>query len=134
MEWLPDLSYALIDSDETLAGLLQSWPVALHTGVDDEPTPLVMVGPVAVLPERQGAGHGRALMDRLIADVDANPATPPLVMIGDPEYYGRFWGFDAERTGGWRVPGPVEQRRLLARAPKKAELPRAGSLGPRLLD
>jgi predicted N-acetyltransferase YhbS len=35
-------------------------------------------------------------------------------MIGDPEYYGRFFGFSAEATGQWRLPGPVEMRRLLA--------------------
>ena len=37
-----------------------------------------------------------------------------LMLIGDPEYYGRFFGFTAERTGGWRLPGPFEPRRLLA--------------------
>ena len=40
-----------------------------------------------------------------------------MCLIGDPEYYGRFFGFDSARTGGWRLPGPVERRRLLARGP-----------------
>ena len=38
-----------------------------------------------------------------------------LVLIGDPGYYGRFFGLTAERTGAWRLPGPVERHRLLAR-------------------
>lgn len=131
MRWLPRLSYALCDDAGVFAGLLQSWPVAL-LGDDSAQTPLIMVGPVAVLPERQGEGFGKLLMDRLIADADSHADTP-LMMIGDPEYYGRFWGFAADVTSGWRAPGPVDQRRLLARdvagvAPL-AEL--RGLLGPR---
>ena len=44
----------------------------------------------------------------------AQAANEPLMLIGDPEYYAQF-GFDAEATGQWRLPGPFEQRRLLAR-------------------
>jgi predicted N-acetyltransferase YhbS len=52
-----------------------------------------------------------------------------MVMIGDPEYYGRFFGFSADATGNWDVPGPVERHRLLAR--NAMELPSSGRLGPR---
>ena len=72
-----------------------------------------MVGPVAVLPQMQGTGIGKALMDALVAAAEAEGADA-LMMIGDPPYYGR-WGFTAERTGGWRIDGPYEQHRLLAR-------------------
>ncbi|MFO1260143.1 MAG: N-acetyltransferase [Sphingomonadaceae bacterium] len=131
MRWLPDLSYALTNEAGDFVGLLQSWPVAL-AGDDGRETPLVMVGPVAVLPARQGEGYGRMLMDRLIVDADAH-ADAPLMMIGDPEYYGRFWGFSADATAEWRAPGPVEQRRLLARnVPCAPPLPAlSGMLGPR---
>ena len=44
MRWLPDLSYALVEDDGRLAGLLQSWPVALHDA-DGSSAPLIMVGP-----------------------------------------------------------------------------------------
>jgi predicted N-acetyltransferase YhbS len=54
----------------------------------------------------------------------------PQVMIGDPEYYGRFWGFSAEPTAGWILPGPWEPHRLLARCDNPAVLPKEGSLGP----
>ncbi|HTH27877.1 MAG TPA: N-acetyltransferase [Sphingobium sp.] len=132
MAWLTDLSYAAIDdATGVMAGLLQSWPVALH-GSGDSQAPLVMVGPVAVLPDRQGEGIGRALMDRLVADAD-RIGCDPLMMIGDADYYGRFWGFSAAATGQWEVPGPVERARLLARpaGAQDQRLPGAGLLGPR---
>ena len=54
------------------------------------------------------------------------------MMIGDPEYYGRFFGFKADATGEWDLPGPFEKRRLLARAVNGHELPTAaGMIGPR---
>jgi predicted N-acetyltransferase YhbS len=132
MAWLTDLSFAARDDAGALIGVLQSWPVALETP-DGEQAPLVMVGPVAVLPDQQRHGIGRLLMDRLVAAADAMPlaAQLPLVMIGDPEYYGRFWGFSADATAGWDVPGPVERRRLLARFPHGAGAPAEGILGPR---
>ncbi|HEY1124869.1 MAG TPA: N-acetyltransferase [Sphingobium sp.] len=132
MAWLTDLSFAARDEAGRLIGVLQSWPVALATP-DGAETPLVMVGPVAVMPDQQLHGIGRMLMDRLIETADAAAGQqPPLMMIGDPEYYGRFWGFTADATGGWGVPGPVEQRRLLARLPKGKTVPETGMLGPRL--
>jgi predicted N-acetyltransferase YhbS len=55
-----------------------------------------------------------------------------LMMIGDPEYYGRFFGFSPEYTGAWRLPGPVEARRLLAAAVGGHAVPDApGIVGPR---
>ncbi len=117
----------------TLLGTLQSWPVALDHGSGR--TPLVMVGPVAVAPEAQGQGAGRALMDAMIAAADTHASAPgparALMMIGDPGYYGRFWGFSAQATGGWRLPGPVERHRLLARGVPGAAPPAiAGDLVP----
>jgi predicted N-acetyltransferase YhbS len=129
MAWLTDLSFAALDPDGTLIGTLQSWPVALHEPSGAQ-APLVMVGPVAVLPGHQQRGVGRALMDRLVETVDLLPRDP-LMMIGDPDYYGRFWGFDAQATGGWDVPGPVERHRLLTRAPAGTILPEKGMVGPR---
>ena len=130
MSWLPNFSYALADG-RALLGVLQSWPVEL-AGDDGVRTPLIMVGPVAVLPDSQREGLGRMMMDRLIEDTDRSAASP-LMMIGDPEYYSRFWGFAADKTGGWRVPGPIDPRRLLMRdVPHVTPLPAlSGLLGPR---
>ena len=107
---IPALSFAAWD-EERLVGTLQSWPLALRAAHGTEP--LVMVGPVAVAPDVQGIGIGKALMEVLTQAADECGADA-LMMIGDPEYYERF-GFTAEKTGGWRIDGPYEQRRLLAR-------------------
>ena len=127
-DWLPGLSFAALDGEEHLAGTIQCWPVALTDG-EGRAHPLIMVGPVAVLPELQGQGYGRALMEAALAAID--PRAPlPQVMIGDPEYYGRFWGFAAAPTAGWSLPGPWDPRRLLVRAANPAVLPTQGTLGP----
>jgi len=127
-DWLPALSFAAIDENDDLVGTIQCWPVAL-TDPAGKRHPVIMVGPVAVLPEHQGRGYGQALM---LASLGALSPEAPLaqVMIGDPEYYGRFFGFSNEPTTGWSLPGPYEQRRLLARADNPAVLPRDGMLGP----
>ena len=128
---VPALSFAAIEQDGTLAGSLQSWPVAL-TPPDGSAVPLVLVGPVAVLPERQRTGLGRRMMTEMLARADATGAGP-LVLVGDPEYYGRFFGFTAEATAGWELPGPFDRHRLLART-GGATLPVRGMLGPRESD
>ena len=129
-EWLPALSFAVLDDDDRPVGTIQCWPVAL-TPPEGRASPMIMVGPVAVLPELQGQGYGKALMTASIAAV--SPEAPlPQVMIGDEEYYGRFWGFSAEHTAGWQLPGPWDPRRLLVRCDNPAILPKRGMLGPGL--
>ncbi len=127
-EWLPGLSFAALDEDEMLAGTIQCWPVAL-TDENGRRHPMIMVGPVAVLPGLQGKGYGKALMTAALTAID--PRAPlPQVLIGDPEYYERFFGFSNAHTGGWKLPGPFEQRRLLCRTANPAVLPQEGMLGP----
>jgi predicted N-acetyltransferase YhbS len=127
-DWLPALSFAALDGDDMLVGTLQVWPVAL-TDPQGSRHPMLMVGPVAVVPERQKEGFGQALMYAMLGALD--PRAPlPQVMIGDEEYYGRFFGFTAKDTGGWKLPGPWEPHRLLARIDDPALLPREGTLGP----
>lgn len=111
--------------DGVLIGTIQLWPV-LFTGNDGRRVPLTLVGPVAVEPERQRDGIGRKLV---AAALDRVP-DDALMLIGDPEYYGRFFGFTADRTAEWRLPGPVEQRRLLARGESVPD--GAGTIGPRV--
>ena len=120
------LSFALADGD-VLAGTIQCWPVRL-SGDDGGGWPLVMVGPVAVDPPLQNHGLGHRLMEHMLAAAEAGDDADRLMLIGDPEYYGRFFGFTADRTGQWRVPGPVERARLLARGPHIPDVP--GLLGP----
>ncbi|WP_447931934.1 GNAT family N-acetyltransferase [Sphingopyxis fribergensis] len=126
---VPALSFALVE-DGALVGTIQCWPVALRAP-DAADVPLVMVGPVAIRPDVQRGGHGRALMAQML-DAAETGADGALMMIGDPEYYGRFFGFTADATGAWDLPGPFEKRRLLARAVNGHSLPTgAGMIGPR---
>ncbi|MDO7842931.1 GNAT family N-acetyltransferase [Sphingomonas immobilis] len=124
---IPALSFASVE-DGALIGTIQCWPVRLARDAGGS-APLVMVGPVAVEPSRQRGGIGQALTAHAIRVADETGADP-LMLIGDPEYYGRFFGFDDSATGAWRVPGPVERRRLLARGPAPAD---AGMLEPRVV-
>ena len=119
------LSLALLDDDGALVGSIQCWPVR-HHGDDGSDAPLVLVGPVAVEPAHQQAGHGRRLMQAALDKAGSQP----LMLIGDPEYYGRFFGFSAAATAGWRLPGPVEPHRLLARGDGVPD--GAGTIGPRV--
>ena len=109
-------------------GSIQCWPVALEEP-DGTRHALVLVGPVAVMPELQGAGIGKAMMQASIDAADSGLGDA-LMMIGDPEYYGRFWGFTAEATGDWEIPGPVERHRLLARIKRPGGVPAAGRIIP----
>lgn len=132
MEWLDALSFAALDEDEMLVGTIQCFPVGLQAK-DGARVPLVMVGPVAVVPERQGEGFGIGLMMAML-DAESRMAgegSPvfPQILIGDEEYYGR-WGFSAAATGGWKCPGPYETQRLLARGAALAQMPQEGMLGP----
>lgn len=127
-EYLPALSFAALDDQTLLAGTIQTWPIAL-TDKHGRAHPMLMIGPVAVLPERQGQGFGKALM---LATLGAlSPQTPlPQVMIGDPEYYGRFFDFQPQPTKNWHCPGPYDPARLLIHCDNPAVLPEEGMLGP----
>ncbi|MDR6125702.1 putative N-acetyltransferase YhbS [Sphingomonas sp. SORGH_AS802] len=120
------LGFAAIDGDR-LVGSIQCWPVVL-TDDAGRRWPLVMVGPVAVAPDMQQGGIGRRLTEAALAAATNEGLGEALMLIGDPEYYERFFGFTAARTGQWRLPGPFEPRRLLARGDAVPDV--AGMLGP----
>lgn len=129
--WLEALSFAALDDAEMLVGTIQLWPLAL-TDPDGRDFPLLMVGPVAVLPEHQGQGYGKAMMAASLGAVaETSGDAPPLpqLLIGDEDYYGR-WGFTAAHTDGWLTPGPNDPARLLVRCDNPAILPAKGNLGP----
>jgi predicted N-acetyltransferase YhbS len=113
------LSFAIVDRANLIASI-QCWPVRIGA------FKLTLVGPVAVDPSHQNEGHGRRLMLSML-EAAAKIGDPPMCMIGDPEYYGRF-GFTAEMTGGWALPGPWEPRRLLARIVGTQQLPTSGMI------
>jgi predicted N-acetyltransferase YhbS len=121
------LSFAAIE-DGALIGSIQCWPIMLAG--DTLRVPLVMLGPVAVEPSHQGEGVGRSLMTQALEAAASERLDDALMLIGDPDYYGRFFGFSAARTARWQAPGPVERHRLLARGDAVPDS--AGMLGPRV--
>ena len=130
MAWMPELSFMASDADGAIIGLIQCWPVALF-GDDGAAHDLVMVGPVAVHPDHQGKGIGIALMNQAMAAADYGPlCDTPMMMIGDYDYY-RRWDFDAALTDGWRMDGPFEKARLLARGAGKLGAAVAGEVAAR---
>lgn len=125
---IEDLSFVALD-DGTLAGSLQSWPVQLSSDAGSA-LPLVMIGPVAVSPDRQNQGVGRHMLRVAAQRLDL--AGLSAMLIGDESYYGPF-GFVAGPAGSWTLPGPVEAHRILLRAAPGSDWPANGALGPDVL-
>lgn len=118
---------AVIGGD--LVGSIQCWPVALVRD-DGGAVPMILVGPIAVSPMHQDIGIGRALTRAAIGRATEIEGGDALMLIGDPDYYGRFFGFTAGRTGAWRLPGPFEPHRLLALGTGVPDA--AGDVAPRI--
>ena len=123
-----ELSFVGREPDGRLVGSIQCWPIELWDG-SAAGLPLTLLGPVAVSPELQRTGLGKQLMAESLRVADSADFGA-MLLIGDVEYYGKF-GFTAEPTGDWKVPGPVDRHRLLARIPEGMALPKRGILQPR---
>jgi predicted N-acetyltransferase YhbS len=106
------LAFSAIDDHGMLAGTVRLWNV--HAGLDafGFPVSALLLGPLAVDPSTAGCGIGSALMRHAIAEA-RRLGHGAILLVGDPEYYGRF-GFTAEKTGALAMPGPFEKRRFLA--------------------
>ena len=64
---------------------------------------LLVLAPVAVLPEHQGQGLGQAVVDHVLKTADGSPVS----VLGDPGFYGRF-GFVPAEPFGVTPPFPVD--------------------------
>ena len=71
----------------------------------------LLLGPLAVAPELQGEGLGRAMMREAIWRA-ACRGHGAVLLVGDAAYYERF-GFDGSLTRDLAMPGPVERERFL---------------------
>ncbi|NVO14595.1 MAG: N-acetyltransferase [Rhodoplanes sp.] len=94
------------DGHERLVGTVRLWPVA--AGGRD----VLLLGPLAVDPDRQGRGIGAALMRRALAEA-ARRGHAAVLLVGDAPYYSGF-GFSAAAAAGLAMPSGHEPR-LLAR-------------------
>lgn len=93
------------DGTGTIAGAIRFWPVA----VGDARRPVLLLGPVAIHPTRQGEGLGA----QLIRDSQTRARQSGwrwIILVGDEPYYRRF-GF--VRGVGLEFPPPTNPDRLL---------------------
>lgn len=68
-------------------------PVTIADGNGQQTEGWYGLGPISVLPERQGQGIGSRLMEQALAELRTMQAAG-CVLLGDPAYYKRF-GFQA---------------------------------------
>jgi predicted N-acetyltransferase YhbS len=103
-EFRPEMSFCAWEGPR-LVGSVRMWTI--HVGG----TPAIFLGPLAVLAEGRKFGTGGELVRR--ASAAAQAAGFPVVLVGDEPYFGRF-GYSRAAARDVRLPGPVDQRRVLA--------------------
>lgn len=72
---------------------------------------VMLLGPLAVMPEYKGRGAGRTLMMECM-NAAANRDVDYVLLVGDAPYYGPF-GFKSAPVGSIRFPAPVDPARVL---------------------
>ncbi|MGO4707414.1 GNAT family N-acetyltransferase [Microvirga sp. 2MCAF38] len=95
-----------IEQDGALVGTVRLWHVT--AGPD---RPVLMLGPIAIDPARQGLGLGAKLMREALSRAGAL-GHRAVLLVGDAPYYERF-GFSATKTQDLWLPGPYERERFL---------------------
>lgn len=100
------LSYVARDADGILAGAIRYWPVRV-AGCD-----VLLLGPVAVHPTRQGEGLAAQLIRETLS-IAADHGWQRVMLVGDEPYYARF-GF--ARLDGVDMPPPTNPDRVLGQA------------------
>lgn len=101
----PDLSFCAWDGDRLVGGVRQ-WEV--HVG----DRPVIFLGPLAVEADVRKYGTGGELVRRACLAAKA-AGFPVVLLVGDEPYFERF-GFSSAGTRSVVLPGPVDQRRVLA--------------------
>jgi predicted N-acetyltransferase YhbS len=94
------------ERDGDIVGTVRAWHVCAGPG-----RPALLLGPLAVDEASRRRGIGSALTRRAVTAARRRRHRAVL-LVGDPDYYGRF-GFSAEKTGTLWMPGPYERDRLL---------------------
>jgi predicted N-acetyltransferase YhbS len=93
---------------DTAVGCVRLWPVTIGA------TPAILLGPFAVDDPHRKEGLGAALIERA-CEAAAQAGHGLILLVGDGAYFARL-GFGAEPARAVVMPGPVDQRRVLARA------------------
>lgn len=104
---IPGLSLVTREAGFGLTGAISFWPLKIGTAG----TEALLLGPLAVHPERQNIGIGRALMHTSLDKAKAL-GHRLVILVGDEPYYARV-GFKRVPYGQLELPGPVDPDRLL---------------------
>jgi predicted N-acetyltransferase YhbS len=114
----------IASENRRVIGTARLWNIACGNGKQ-----ALLLGPVAVAEDCRGRGLGGALVQRTIQTA-RKLGYGAIVLVGDPEYYGRF-GFSGDKTGALWMPGPFERHRLLGHELKAGALDGArGMIAP----
>lgn len=105
-EFRPDFSICAWDGPR-LVGSVRMWRVQVGG------QPVIFLGPLAVEADARKHGTGGHLVERACRAAEAG-GFPVVLLVGDEPYFARF-GFAAAPAREVRLPGPVDQRRVLAR-------------------
>ncbi len=107
------LSFIAIDGQGQGLASLRFWSIRIEAQ-RDEVTAAILLGPLAVEPDLQGQGLGRALLSRgLEAAVALGHGI--CVVVGERAYYEPY-GFANAGKAGLVLPGPVDPRRFQVKA------------------
>jgi len=101
------LSLVTRDEGFGLTGAISFWPLKIGQAGTDA----LLLGPLAVHPERQNLGIGRALMLDGLGKAKAL-GHRLVILVGDEPYYARV-GFKRVPHDQIEMPGPVDPDRLL---------------------
>ncbi len=119
---LPADGLSLIAEDDgEIVGTVRLWNVSAGPGRAS-----LLLGPLAIAPDRQSCGLGGLLM-RSAIERAAELGHDSIMLVGDAPYYARF-GFSAAPTARLRLPGPYESARFLARELEPGALSGAAGL------
>jgi predicted N-acetyltransferase YhbS len=106
--FLPHLSLVAVDDDVVVGHVIGTRGWLEPLGV-----PALGIGPVGVLPVRQGRGTGAVLVHALLAVAEA-AGERLAALLGSPGYYRRF-GFVASTEVGVAAPDPAWGPHFMAR-------------------
>jgi predicted N-acetyltransferase YhbS len=106
---LPAEGLAFVASEgASVIGTVRLWSITAGPNC-----PALLLGPLAVTPNRRNRGIGTRLVRHALCDAQQR-GHRAVLLVGDAPYYGRF-GFTADNTAGLWLPGPFERHRLLGR-------------------
>ena len=103
----PGLSLVVPDDALGVAGAISFWPLCIGSAG----TPALLLGPLAVHPERQGLGIGLALMREGLRRAKAM-GHKLVILVGDEPYYAKL-GFRKLPRDLLQMPGPNNPDRFL---------------------